>query len=311
MRLVSVLTPPSNENLILAAQCGVQGITIRYKDSDINSMRTLKERIESYGMSVEVVEGYLPIEHIKLGNEGYERDLGEFKQLLHNMAELGLERTCYNFMSGGDWARTTTVIRERGGAIVTGFNIADLEATVFGDLAPTSEEQLWGNLERFLNDILPVAEDAGVILCMHPDDPPLPKILNQHRIMNCVENFERLVTMCPSSSNKITFCQGTFAEMGVDIPATIRRLGNYIEFVHFRDVTGEPQCFHETFHDNGPTDMVAAMQAYKEIDFSGPLRPDHVPQYFGEEDGPAGYTMLGRLFAFGYVRGLMQSAGFE
>ena len=57
--------------------------------------------------------------------------------------------------------------------------------------------------------------------------------------------------------------------------------------------------------------MVAAMQAYKEIDFSGPLRPDHVPQYFGEEDGPAGYTMLGRLFAFGYVRGLMQSAGFE
>ena len=57
MRLVSVLTPPSNENLILAAQCGVQGITIRYKDSDINSMRTLKERIESYGMSVEVVEG--------------------------------------------------------------------------------------------------------------------------------------------------------------------------------------------------------------------------------------------------------------
>jgi mannonate dehydratase len=97
--------------------------------------------------------------------------------------------------------------------------------------------------------------------------------------------------------------------MGADIPATIRRLGKHIHYVHFRDVRGPgPEHFTETFHDNGPTDMVAAMAAYREAGFAGPMRPDHVPQLIGEEAGEPGYTMLGRLFAYGYIRGLMQSA---
>ena len=95
--------------------------------------------------------------------------------------------------------------------------------------------------------------------------------------------------------------------MGVDIPATIRRLGPHIKYVHFRDVRGTPESFTETFHDDGPTDMAAAMRAYREIGFDGPMRPDHVPMLVGEEDGEPGYTMLGRLFAFGYIRGLMQA----
>jgi mannonate dehydratase len=97
--------------------------------------------------------------------------------------------------------------------------------------------------------------------------------------------------------------------MGVDIPATIRRFGPHIRYVHFRDVRGTPQSFAETFHDDGPTDMAAAMRAYREIGFDGPIRPDHVPQLVGEEAGEPGYTMLGRLFAYGYIRGLMQATG--
>jgi mannonate dehydratase len=93
----------------------------------------------------------------------------------------------------------------------------------------------------------------------------------------------------------------------VDIPATIRRLGKHIQYVHFRDVRGTRERFAETFHDNGPTDMVAAMRAYRDIGFTGPMRPDHVPQLVGEETGPPGYTTLGRLFAYGYMRGLMQA----
>jgi len=310
MRLASVLTPTSDENLTLAAQCGVECITIRYPGPDIETMRTLKERIESFGMSAEVIEGYLPIEHIKLGDDGYEADLEEFKTLLRNMGELGINRLCYNFMAGGDWARTRSTAIERGGAFVTAFNVNELDASLYGGLKPISTETLWANLERFLNDILPLAEETGVVLCMHPDDPPLPVILNQSRIMNSVENFERLLDLCPSPSNKMTFCQGTFAELGVNIPDTIRRLGEHIEFVHFRDTVGTPDNFRETFHDNGPTDMVAAMQAYKSIQYDGVARPDHVPQLAGEADGEPGYTMKGRLFAFGYMRGLMQATGF-
>jgi mannonate dehydratase len=95
--------------------------------------------------------------------------------------------------------------------------------------------------------------------------------------------------------------------MGADIPATIRRFGRQIAYVHFRDVEGGADSFAETFHDNGPTDMAAAMRAYREIGFDGPIRPDHVPQMVGEDDGEPGYTMLGRLFAYGYIRGLLDA----
>ena len=156
-------------------------------------------------------------------------------------------------------------------------------------------------------DLLPVAEECGVVLAMHPDDPPLASLLGKPRIMHSVEAFERLVRLAPSPSNAICFCQGSFASMNVDIPATIRRLGPWIRYVHFRDVAGTPQDFAETFHDNGPTDMAAAMRAYHEIGFTGAMRPDHVPQLLGEDDGEPGYTMLGRLFAWGYMRGLMQA----
>jgi mannonate dehydratase len=125
--------------------------------------------------------------------------------------------------------------------------------------------------------------------------------------MNSVENFERLVELVPSPSNAICFCQGTFAAMGCDIPSSIRRLGKHIRYVHFRDVRGTREEFVETFHDNGPTDMAAAMRAYRDIGFQGPMRPDHVPQLYGEDDGEPGYTMLGRLFAYGYMRGLMDA----
>jgi mannonate dehydratase len=221
-------------------------------------------------------------------------------------------------MAGTDWVRTRLDVPERGGAKVTAFNLADVRRAVLlgHDSATTMEppggdhisaEQLWANLEGLLKQLVPVAEQSGVVLAMHPDDPPLGELLGKARIMNCVESFERLVALVPSPSNAVCFCQGTFAEMGVDIPASIRRLGKHIRYVHFRDVRGTAESFAETFHDNGPTDMVAAMRAYREVGFDGPLRPDHVPQLAGEDDGEPGYTMQGRLFAFGYIRGLMQA----
>ncbi|HBL46292.1 MAG TPA: mannonate dehydratase, partial [Planctomycetaceae bacterium] len=111
-----------------------------------------------------------------------------------------------------------------------------------------------------------------------------------------------------SPAHGICFCQGTFAEMGVDIPATIERLGSHIRYVHFRDIRGTRERFVETFHDNGPTDMFSAVKAYQKIGFTGPIRPDHVPQLVGEEAGEPGYTMLGRLHAFGYLQGLIEGA---
>ncbi|MEQ9379843.1 MAG: mannonate dehydratase [Pirellulales bacterium] len=317
MRLTTVLTPMSDENLALAAQCGVTDITTRYPGPQLDDLLQVKRRAEAFGLRLAVIEGYLPLENIKIGRDDG-RELDALKSLIRNMGQAGVGILCYNFMAGTDWVRTQLDAPERGGAKVTAFHLHEVEQAIrlghdgAGTMDPVDDcsisvDELWRNLESLLSEIVPVAEEAGVILAMHPDDPPLPEFLGKARIMNCVENFERLVEMVPSPANAICFCQGTFAEMGVDIPSTIRRLGKHIRYVHFRDIRGTKESFAETFHDNGPTDMAAAVRAYREVGFNGPIRPDHVPQLVGEDDGEPGYTMLGRLFAFGYMRGLMQA----
>jgi mannonate dehydratase len=314
MRLASVLTPLSDYHLRLAAQCGVEDIVLRYPGPELAALEALKVRVESFGLRAGVVEGYLPIENIKLDNERRDGEIDEMIKLVRNMGRLKIPILCYNFMAGTDWVRTSTTVRERGDALVTAFDLRQVQhALSLTDAKPKvgpdsiCAGELWDNLKYFLQHLIPVAEDAGVILAMHPDDPPLDELLGRARIMNSVENFERLVALLPSPCNAICFCQGTFAEMNVDIPTAIRRLGKHIRYVHFRDVRGMRENFVETFHDNGATDMVAAMRAYRDIGFGGPMRPDHVPQLAGEEDGEPGYTMLGRLFAFGYMRGLIQA----
>lgn len=311
MKLSTVLTPPSLTNLRLAAQCGVECVVLRYPGPGLHALLQAKQHVEQCGLQAIAVEGYLPIEKIKIGQDHDGAELATMQQLVRDMGTAGIPLLCYNFMAGTDWVRTRLDAPERGGAKVTAFNLAEATRAVSlnaqGAISTTSisSQSLWRNLEEFLRRMLPVAEAAGVTLAMHPDDPPLPIFAGKARIMNCVESLERLVHLVPSPRNAICFCQGTFASMAVDIPATIRRLGTHIQYVHFRDVRGTAESFAETFHDNGPTDMAAAIRALRDVGFTGPIRPDHVPQLEGEDDGEPGYTMLGRLFAFGYIRGLL------
>jgi mannonate dehydratase len=317
MRLATVLTPVSEENLQLAAQCGVNDLVIRYPGNQPGAIAQWVQRAKVHGLEIGVVEGYLPIERLKLGiDDGSE--LRAMKDLLRSMSDNSVRLLCYNFMAGTDWARTRLDAPERGGAKVTAFYLKDVEASVMLGARPSDEQheqiarsqtpqKLWEHLDRMLDQLLPIAESCGVTMAMHPDDPPLASLLEKPRIMHNVECFDRLLQRFDSPSNSICFCQGTFATMGCDIPSTIHRFGSRIGYVHFRDVRGTPEAFEETFHDNGPTDMVAAMRALWEVGFEGPMRPDHVPQMVGEDDGEPGYTMLGRLFAYGYMRGLMQA----
>lgn len=312
MQLATVLTPLSPENLQLAAQCGVTDVISRYPGPRFDDLLMLRGRIEAFGLRLAAIEGGLPLENIKVGRDDG-TEIESLQRLLRHMGDAGVPILCYNFMAGTDWVRTKLDIPARGGAVVTGFDLADIAHALSLDARGGSvthdvieAKQLWSNLERLLTELLPVAEKAGVTLCMHPDDPPLPRLLGKDRIMNSVEAFERLMQFAPSPHNAICFCQGTFATMGVDIPATIRRLGAHIKYVHFRDVRGTPENFVETFHDDGPTDMAAAMRAYRDIGFNGPIRPDHVPQFINEQGEP-GYTMLGRLHAWGYIRGLIEA----
>jgi mannonate dehydratase len=209
-----------------------------------------------------------------------------------------------------DWTRTDLQVTARGGALTNAFDAANLDAsrTLPPDRRESSSDALWRNLAYLLERLVPAAEEAGVKLAMHPDDPPMPSLLGAAQIMHNAACYDRLFELNPSPANGMCFCQGTFAEMGTpDMPAMIRRFGSRIHYVHFRDVRGTMPKFVETFHDEGQTDMHAAMQAYRAIGFTGPARPDHVPTLADEDGDGSGYSMLGRLFAVGYMRGLIHS----
>ena len=314
MRLTTVLSPLSDENLRLASQCGVTDIVTRYPGPRLDDLLRVKEKAESQGLRLSVIEGHLPIERVKFGADRDGKEMAALKQLIRNMGRAEIPILCYNFMPGTDWVRTRLDLRERGGALVTGFDLNQVESAV--SLSETTKiipeetidsDLLWDNLETMLRELVPVAEESGVYLALHPDDPPLSEFQGKARIMGSVESFQRQLNLVPSPHNGICFCQGTFAAMGVDLLDAIRCLGPSVRYVHFRDLRGTAESFVETFHDNGPTDMLATMRAYRQAGVDVPIRPDHVPQLEGEEEGEPGYTMLGRLFAFGYIRALIQA----
>ena len=124
-----------------------------------------------------------------------------------------------------------------------------------------------------------------------------------------IDNFQQLLDLHPSEMSGIALCQGNFTLMTDDLPGVIRKFGKQqkIFFVHFRDVQGQATDFVETFHDDGKTDMVACMQAYKEVGYDGICRPDHVPTMGEDSNQHFGYSEIGRLFAIGYLKGLQQA----
>jgi mannonate dehydratase len=197
----------------------------------------------------------------------------------------------------------------RGGALATGFDYELIKNAPLTEYGVVSEETLWASLEYFLDAVVPEAEKAGVKLAMHPDDPPLSPLRGMARIMSSIENYQRLLDMYPSPVNGIALCQGNFTLMTDDLPAVIRRFGKQgkIFFAHFRDVRGTVTKFVETFHDEGKTDMLACMKAYRDIGFDGVVRPDHVPTMEGDSNDNPSYSSIGRLFAIGYIKGLREA----
>lgn len=266
-----------------------------------------RDQVAESGLTLVAIEDNPPMDRLRLGLPGREQELEAVCTLIRSMGTLGIPVWCYNWMPVLGWMRTRMALPSRGGALVSEYDHARMTNAPLTYAGEVSAEQLWDALEWFLERVCPVAEEAGVTLALHPDDPPLSPIRGIARIMSRVESFERLVEVNDSPANQITLCQGNFALMTDDLPATIRRLGPRIAFAHFRDVRGTPERFEETFHDDGPTDMLACMRAYRDISFGGVLRSDHVPTIAGDSAEVAGYSHNARLHAIGYMAGLREA----
>ena len=219
---------------------------------------------------------------------------------------------CYNWMAVFGWMRTSLTTRTRGGALCSTYDHRDMEnappITEYGEI---SEDRLWENLEYFLKRVIPVAEEAGVRQGLHPDDPPMGPIRGVARIIKNPEAFDRVFDMVDSEYNGITFCQGNFKAMGVDIVENIHHFGGKgkIAFAHFRDLKGQVPTFHEAFHDDGKSNMAECIRAYRDVGYQGVGRPDHFPRMAYRDFEDEHY--IERLFAIGYMKGLIEAVHSE
>ena len=295
----------------IARQCGVKHGVIRLPEdeafdiTDGSHWDSVYKRYTDFGFKPIIIEP-MPNElhdHIKAGDEKRDWAIEKVISMLPIMQRLDISTICFNFMAHIGWLRTSSDFIERGGARVTEFNIEDFKPTD----AKISHEELWENYAYFINAVVPEAEKYGIKLALHPDDPPLPYLGGVGRILTSLENIRKAIHgIRKSSSLGLTLCQANFHIMGEDLYKVSEEFKDDIFFIHFRNTTGIPTHFRETFHDNGDIAMAKIMKHYMKLGIDVPVRVDHVPTMVGESSTLAGYDALGRLYAIGYLKGILE-----
>jgi len=238
------------------------------------------------------------------------------KQHIRNVGKAGIPVIGYNFSLAGVCSRVTGPFA-RGSAVSVGMDGVDHRpipngmiwnmiydaAADHGFIPAISHEELWRRLEYFLGELLPVAEEAGVKLAAHPDDPPMPVVRNTPRLVYQPYLYQRLLDIYPRKYNTLEFCLGSLAEMTEgNIYEATKQYADHISYIHFRNVKGKVPVYKEVFVDEGDIDMVEIIRILKEKKFNGVLIPDHTPQMSCE-----GSWYAGMAYALGYMKALIQT----
>ena len=312
MLLTDYLRSTRDPTWDIALQCGVRHGVIRLPEddefdlTDVSHWQTVCKRFADFGITPVVIEPMPNAihDHIKAGDALRDESIDKALRMFPIMRDLGIDTVCFNWMAHIGWIRTRSDFPERGGAKVTAFDMADFKPTG----AVITADELWKNYEYFIKAAVPEAEKYGIKLALHPDDPPVPRLGDVERIMISRANIEHAIYgICPSDSLGITMCQANYHIMGENLEMLIPKFAEKIFFVHFRNTTGVPTSFRETFHDNGDIDMARLMRIYVDSGVNVPIRVDHVPTMKHEQSTIAGYDALGRMFAIGYLKGILDA----
>lgn len=259
-------------------------------------LKALRARVQDAGLILAGIENLDPAHwhDVLLDGPKRPRHIENVKTILRNMGEAGIPVLGYNFSVAGVSGRVSGPFG-RGGAVTVGMDgpvdaplpngvvwnmIYDPDAPA-GTLPSITHEELWRRLARFLEDVLPVAEQSGVRLAAHPDDPPLPTVRQQPRLVYQPYMYQRLIDLAPSANNALELCVGTMAEMTEgDVYEAVDRYSRQgkIAYIHLRNVTGKVPHYRETFIDEGDVDMVRILSILYRNGFDGVVIPDHTPQ---------------------------------
>jgi mannonate dehydratase len=287
-------------------------------------LAALKAEINAAGLELEAIENFDPAHwhDILLDGPQKAQQLENLKTIIHNVGRAGIPVFGYNFSLAGVAGRVKGSFA-RGDAEAVGMDgpyekpvpkgmvwnmVYDVNAPA-GVMATTTQDQLWARLKGFLDEIIPVAEESGVVLAAHPDDPPMPTVRNTPRLVYQPALYQRLIDLKPSSSNELEFCLGTLAEMTegdiYDAVDTYSRQ-NKIAYIHFRNVRGKVPYYRETFVDEGDIDMLRVIRILKKNDFEGVIIPDHAPQMSCSAPWHAGMA-----FALGYMKAALRACAVD
>jgi mannonate dehydratase len=263
----------------------------------VQELKTLRAEIEQAGLVLAAIENLDPAHWHDILLDGPERprQIEKVKTIIRRLGEAGIGVLGYNFSLAGVCGRVTAA-SGRGHAVTVGMDgpaedvpipngtvwnmVYDRNARA-GNLPAISHEELWRRLQRFLAEVIPVAEQSGVQLAAHPDDPPMPTMRGQPRLVYQPHMYQRLIDLVPSRSNALELCVGTLAEMTEgDIYDAVDQYSKHgkIAYIHLRNVVGKVPHYRETFIDEGDVDMIRILNILHRNHFDGVIIPDHTPQ---------------------------------
>ena len=306
MRLALTVDCSLDRDLIFAQQLGVREIVASDCQWDRDSLAGTRNRVEKAGLELVAVENLAQSMYTKaiVGLDGRDEEIETVCQAIRNAGVVGIPTIGYRWTLPSA-NRTRRAPLGRGAALVGSYDHSLAQrAQPPVAKAPTPEE-MWRNLGHFLERVIPVAEEAGVRLACHPDDPPAPSLDGVPRILNNVEGLDRLLEMGDSSCHGLDFCLGTVAAMpGVDVIQAICHFGRKgkIFMLHVRNVRGALPDFRDAFLDAGDLLIPKALLACRSVGFAGPIRSAPPPGMIGDTD----WGHKGRAFDLGYLRALLQ-----
>ena len=318
---------------------GMKGIVTAIYDVPVgeawpmDKIEKLKADVEEHGMHISVIESVPVHEDIKLGKPTRDKYIENYKTTLRNLGKAGIPVVCYNFMPIFDWTRSDLAMELPDGSNCLAFDEEEVRKMdprtlslpgwdesytaeemnkLMDEYKEVDEEKLWENLEYFIKEIIPVAEEANVKMAIHPDDPPY-SIFGLPRIITGQEALDRFIKLYDSEYNGVTLCVGSYAsDPKNDAVAILKDMlsKNRVNFVHARNVKLlEGKSFHESAHPSeyGSIDMYEVVKACSDYDFKGAIRPDHGRMIWGET-GRGGYGLYDRALGATYLYGLYEAA---
>jgi mannonate dehydratase len=306
----------TDDDLRFFQQIGLEWLRMEFPQTgaSFEVLKAAQERLAGFKLRIySVVHPAYRSLKVQLGQPGRDQDIETYCRFLRDLGKLQIPVASYDFHPANTY--TTRMIQYRGYS-TREFDAEDFRARVEKRQFDRdySADEILANYTYFMKATLPVAQEAGVKMALHPDDPPLAKMNGVAKLFTNYDGYRQAERIAGGSPNwGLTFCVGTWLEggdrMGKDVFQMISDFGGRgkIFEVHFRNVTGPLPRFNETFPDDGYADLYQVIKALRQVRFNGAIEPDHVPRLIGD----SGVLRAGTAYCVACMRAMLRRANEE